>query len=71
MLTENAGFKSLTPMLTVVLRPAEPGSVPDASLPSVMTCQNYVKLPDYSSLEVMRARLDIAVKEGAGAFHLS
>lgn len=58
-------------MLTVVLRPAEAGSTADASLPSVMTCQNYVKLPNYSSLEVMRGRLDIAVKEGAGAFHLS
>ncbi|KAB8346105.1 hypothetical protein FH972_023153 [Carpinus fangiana] len=65
------GFKSLTPMLTVVLRPAEPGRLPDASLPSVMTCQNYVKLPDYSSMEVMKARLSMAVKEGAGAFHLS
>jgi E3 ubiquitin-protein ligase TRIP12 len=65
------GFKSLTPMFTVVCRPSEPPYTPDDYLPSVMTCVNYLKLPDYSSLEVLRERLLVATKEGQGAFHLS
>ncbi|KAL5000105.1 hypothetical protein BDV10DRAFT_183699 [Aspergillus recurvatus] len=65
------GFKSLTPIFTVVCRPSEPPYLPDDYLPSVMTCVNYLKLPDYSSLDVLRERLSIAIKEGQGAFHLS
>ncbi|KAL5358511.1 hypothetical protein BJX96DRAFT_146711 [Aspergillus floccosus] len=65
------GFKSLTPIFTVVCRPSEPPYTPDDYLPSVMTCVNYLKLPDYSSLEVLRERLAVAIKEGQGAFHLS
>ncbi|KAL1966277.1 hypothetical protein VTN77DRAFT_4630 [Rasamsonia byssochlamydoides] len=65
------GFKSLTPMFTVVCRPSEPPYTPDDYLPSVMTCVNYLKLPDYSSLEVLRERLLTAIREGQGAFHLS
>lgn len=66
-----AGFKSLTPMFTVVCRPSEPPYKSDDYLPSVMTCVNYLKLPDYSSLEVLRERLIMAIQEGQGAFHLS
>lgn len=65
------GFKSLTPIFTVVCRPSEPPYTPDDYLPSVMTCVNYLKLPDYSSLDVLRDRLSVAIKEGQGAFHLS
>jgi E3 ubiquitin-protein ligase TRIP12 len=65
------GFKSLTPMLTVVCKPSEPGFTSDDYLPSVMTCVNYLKLPDYSSLNVMKEKLGVAIKEGQGAFHLS
>ncbi|KAH1932534.1 hypothetical protein KXV48_007221 [Aspergillus fumigatus] len=65
------GFKSLTPTFTVVCRPSEPPYTPDDYLPSVMTCVNYLKLPDYSSLEVLRERLSVAIREGQGAFHLS
>lgn len=36
-----------------------------------MTCVNYLKLPDYSSLEIMRQKLAIAVREGQNSFHLS
>lgn len=67
----HAGFKSLTPMFTVVCRPSEPPYKSDDYLPSVMTCVNYLKLPDYSSLEVLRERLIMAIQEGQGAFHLS
>lgn len=65
------GFKSLTPMFTVVCKPSEPPYASDDYLPSVMTCVNYLKLPDYSDLEVMRRRMYTAIKEGQGAFHLS
>ncbi|TAQ85979.1 hypothetical protein B7494_g5695 [Chlorociboria aeruginascens] len=65
------GFKSLTPMFTVVCKPSEPPYTSDDYLPSVMTCVNYLKLPDYTNLDVMRRRLSIAIKEGQGAFHLS
>ncbi|TVY22765.1 putative ubiquitin fusion degradation protein, partial [Lachnellula hyalina] len=65
------GFKSLTPMFTVVCKPSEPPYASDDYLPSVMTCVNYLKLPDYTDLDVMRRRMNIAIKEGQGAFHLS
>lgn len=65
------GFKSLTPMFTVVCKPSEPPYSSDDYLPSVMTCVNYLKLPDYSDLDVMRRQMSTAIKEGQGAFHLS
>ena len=58
-------------MFTVVCKPSEHPYTSDDYLPSVMTCVNYLKLPDYSDLDVMRRRLSIAIKEGQGAFHLS
>jgi len=39
-------------------------------LPSVMTCFNYLKLPDYSTKEVLKEKLLLAINEGA-EFHLS
>ena len=65
------GFKSLTPMFTVVCKPSEPPYSSDDYLPSVMTCVNYLKLPDYSNQEVLKKRLNVAIQEGQGAFHLS
>jgi E3 ubiquitin-protein ligase TRIP12 len=65
------GFKSLTPMLTVVCKPSEPPFTSDDYLPSVMTCVNYLKMPDYSDEKIMKEKLLIAIKEGQGAFHLS
>ncbi|KAF2267328.1 hypothetical protein CC78DRAFT_530919 [Lojkania enalia] len=65
------GFKSLTPMFTVVCKPSEPPYTSDDYLPSVMTCVNYLKMPDYSSMDVLREKLNVAIKEGQGAFHLS
>jgi E3 ubiquitin-protein ligase TRIP12 len=65
------GFKSLTPMFTVVCKPSEPPYSSDDYLPSVMTCVNYLKLPDYTNLKVLRDRLNVAILEGQGAFHLS
>ncbi len=65
------GFKSLTPMFTVVCKPSEPPFGSDDYLPSVMTCVNYLKLPDYSTQEVLKQKLGVAIREGQGAFHLS
>ncbi|KAL9113876.1 MAG: hypothetical protein Q9227_002010 [Pyrenula ochraceoflavens] len=65
------GFKSLTPMFTIVCRPSEPPYTSDDYLPSVMTCANYLKLPNYSDIEVLKGRLNVAIRDGQGAFHLS
>ncbi|KAG5996313.1 hypothetical protein E4U43_002873 [Claviceps pusilla] len=65
------GFRSLTPMFTVVCKPSEHPYTSDDYLPSVMTCVNYLKLPDYTSIETMKKQLFKAMKEGQGAFHLS
>lgn len=65
------GFKALSPLLTVVRKTVDSSSNPDEYLPSVMTCVNYLKLPDYSSVEVMRAKLRLAALEGQNSFHLS
>lgn len=65
------GFKALRPEFTVVKKLAENGLKDDDYLPSVMTCANYLKLPNYSSEDVMKVKLLQAVKEGADAFLLS
>lgn len=65
------GFKSLSPPLTVVRKTLEPNMNPDDFLPSVMTCVNYLKLPDYTSIEVMRDKLRLAASEGQHSFYLS
>lgn len=58
-------------MFTVVCKPAEAPLGSDDYLPSVMTCANYLKLPDYSDGKILQKRLFTAIKEGQGAFHLS
>lgn len=72
------GLGALNPKLTVVRKNfsgaiGDPNSqrTMDAELPSVMTCANYLKLPPYSSKEVMRDRLLYAITEGQGSFDLS
>ncbi|XP_054649231.1 E3 ubiquitin-protein ligase TRIP12 isoform X5 [Dunckerocampus dactyliophorus] len=65
------GFRSLNPPLTIVRKTFELTENPDEFLPSVMTCVNYLKLPDYSSIEIMREKLLTAAREGQQSFHLS
>ncbi len=66
------GFKSLHPKLTVVKKnPDQPLEVPDNYLPTVMTCQNYLKIPEYSNCEIFRKKLNIAMTEGFNTFHFS
>lgn len=66
-----SGLRSLNPPLTIVRKTFEATENPDDFLPSVMTCVNYLKLPDYSSTEIMRDKLKLAAREGQLSFHLS
>ncbi|GEQ67967.1 hypothetical protein JCM33374_g1633 [Metschnikowia sp. JCM 33374] len=65
------GFKAMRPEFTVVRKHPDAGLSGDDYLPSVMTCANYLKLPDYTSETLMKSKLLHAMREGAGAFHLS
>jgi len=59
------GLANLHPRLTIV-RKIDAG---DGSFPSVNTCVHYLKLPDYSSEEVMKEKLMLATAEKG--FHLN
>lgn len=61
----------MNPLFTVVRKPFEAPLSADDYLPSVMTCVNYLKMPDYSSKSIMKQKLLIAMREGQGSFHLS
>lgn len=61
------GFSHLDPLLTVVKKDSP---TQDVTLPSVMTCANYLKLPDYSSEELLYQKLRISMFESS-QFHLS
>ncbi|PIA17373.1 hypothetical protein COEREDRAFT_80691 [Coemansia reversa NRRL 1564] len=65
------GFRSLQPPLTLVPRTTSPPLKPDDYLPSVMTCANFIKLPRYSSFDVLAQRWRQAISEGQQSFHLS
>lgn len=65
------GFKNLSPKLTVVKRTCSPKEYPDDFLPTVMTCQNYLKLPEYSSYDILKEKITKAMNEGTNEFHLS
>lgn len=59
------GIANLHPRLTVVKKEGEG----DGSFPSVNTCVHYLKLPEYSSKEMLRTKLLAATKEKS--FHLN
>jgi E3 ubiquitin-protein ligase TRIP12 len=65
------GLKSLQPPFTVVRKTTNEGISNDILLPSVMTCANYLKLPDYSSKSIMKEKLLLAIQESQGSFFLS
>ncbi|KAG0473152.1 hypothetical protein HPP92_015009 [Vanilla planifolia] len=75
------GLAALNPKLTIVRKhsSATTNSVSngassetaDEDLPSVMTCANYLKLPPYSTKEIMYKKLLYAINEGQGSFDLS
>jgi E3 ubiquitin-protein ligase TRIP12 len=64
------GLAKLQPKLTVV-RKLGAAEENDGLLPSASTCTNYLKLPEYSSRDVMRERLLYCIREGQYSFHLS
>ncbi|KAL5066522.1 hypothetical protein RYX36_028259 [Vicia faba] len=76
------GLAVLNPKLTIVrklsstaVNTSSNGNVhsesADDDLPSVMTCANYLKLPPYSTKEIMYKKLLYAISEGQGSFDLS
>ncbi|KAG5495411.1 hypothetical protein GH5_03072 [Leishmania sp. Ghana 2012 LV757] len=66
------GLGRLRPSFTIVRKTAEDASVKEEDmLPSAMTCQNYLKLPQYNTKEEMERKLRFAMTEGSGAFLLS
>ncbi|CBI17334.3 unnamed protein product, partial [Vitis vinifera] len=75
------GLAMLNPKLTIVrkhsstMNPATnmigPSESADEDLPSVMTCANYLKLPPYSTKDIMYKKLLYAINEGQGSFDLS
>ena len=65
------GFKSLSPKLTVVKKYCEEDKNPDDFLPTVMTCQNYLKIPEYSNYNIFEQKMLFAMKEGCNEFNLS
>jgi hypothetical protein len=63
------GFQGLKPQLSVVKKDEKN---PDDWMPSVMTCANYLKLPQYSSLEALEKKLFQAINgDGLHSFMLS
>ncbi|KAL2329061.1 hypothetical protein Fmac_022488 [Flemingia macrophylla] len=76
------GLAVLNPKLTIVRKLSAsaanvssngngPSESADDDLPSVMTCANYLKLPPYSTKEIMYKKLLYAINEGQGSFDLS
>lgn len=59
------GLANLYPRLTIV-RKVDAG---DGSYPSVNTCVHYLKLPEYSSVNILKERLIAATFEKG--FHLN
>ena len=60
------GLSNLNPKLTIALRSDE-----NDSLPTVMCCTNYFKLPKYSNKTILKEKLLIAIKEGQNSFDLT
>ncbi|CAH9125922.1 unnamed protein product [Cuscuta epithymum] len=77
----SGGLAVLNPKLTIVRKHSSSGNATlnsngapesaDDDLPSVMTCANYLKLPSYSTKEIMYKKLLYAINEGQGSFDLS
>ena len=64
------GLAALSPKLTVARRIVE-GRPSDECLPTVMTCQNYLKIPEYSSYNILEKKILMAMNEGCNEFNLS
>ncbi|AFZ80540.1 HECT-domain ubiquitin-transferase domain containing protein [Theileria equi strain WA] len=60
------GFAGLVPNMKIVKKGND-----TRDLPSVMTCTNYLKLPDYKTVDELKFKLSQAISEGQNAFNLS
>ncbi|KAI7870841.1 hypothetical protein BDF14DRAFT_1770296 [Spinellus fusiger] len=65
------GWKAIRPVFTVVRKVPEHPLKADDYLPSVMTCANYLKMPEYSTKKVMQQRIVQSITEGKNSFLLS
>lgn len=65
------GLKKLQPNLTIAVRTPMDKQKPDDSLPSVLTCANYLKVPQYSSKEILKDKLLYAIHECQDSFLLT
>jgi len=61
------GLRNLHPRMTIVRKSAAEN--PDGMFPSVNTCAHYLKLPEYSSVDIMKERLLVAIT--TRGFHLN
>ncbi|KAI8356159.1 hypothetical protein BD560DRAFT_437936 [Blakeslea trispora] len=65
------GWKALRPIFTVVRKIPEAPLTADDYLPSVMTCANYLKMPAYTTKDILYQRLITSMNEGQNSFLLS
>jgi len=70
------GLKNLRPCLSIIRVPCRVNhrdsvSIQGELLPSVMTCSNFLKLPDYPSLSLMKEKLFYSISECQTGFQLS
>lgn len=65
------GLAALQPHLTIAKRVIEASAHPDDCLPSVMTCTNYFKMPQYSSRIIMKQKIIQAITECQNSFQFS
>ena len=61
------GFRALQPQLTIV-RKDVPTYAADYTLLSVMTCTNYIKLPEYSCEEILIDKIKTAINNSSGFY---
>jgi len=54
-----------------IVRKNEFSENPNIYLPSVMTCQNFLKIPEYSTAQILAERFNTASAEGQESFTLS
>ena len=66
------GLAGLDPPFSVVRRDVSTDRLcADETLPSSNTCMHILKLPCYSSRDVLQSRLMTALRDGQSSFHLS
>ena len=62
------GFKNLKPQIKISRKES---SNNNTDLPSANTCFHHLKLPNYTSVEMMREKIIFAIENGKNSFELS